>query len=120
MLFFNWINLVRYTKGDPFKTVSTLRDYCNNKPLKYGLKTQLKGNSFLLNTAILEDTQTDILYIYQYLLLAARRDYAFYKLYGARSLPISYYPDIDLSSINHNPLLKVINNEIHFKLEENN
>jgi hypothetical protein len=119
MLFFNWINLLNESKGDPFKTVDILKTFSNKRILKYGLHNKLKGSSFILNPEkLFEDKTTDILYIYQYLLLAARRDYTFYKLYGAKSLPLSYYPDIDLSSIRHNPLLNVINNEIHFKYEE--
>ena len=117
--FFNWINLVKEVKGDPFKTVDLLKTFKLKRILKYGLHKKLIGSSFLLKPdSILKDTQTDILYIYQYLLLAARRDYSLYKLYGVKSLPLSYYPDIDLSSIRHNPLLNVINNELIFKYEE--
>jgi len=119
MLFFNWIGLVKESGGDPSKAVSILLDYYNKRILKYGLKQKLVGNSFLLNAKdILNDKNTDILYIYQYLLLAARRDYSFYKLYGSRSLPLSYYPDIDRSILMHNPLLKIQNDEIYFKYEE--
>ena len=119
MLFFNWINLVKESKGDPLSVVDLLKRFKENRIIKYGLRNKLKGYSFLLHPSlILEDKTTDILYIYQYLLLAARRDYSNYKLYGARTLPLSYYPDIDLSSISHNPLLKVINNELYFKYEE--
>lgn len=119
MLFFNWINLVRESGSNPSKTISILNDYNNNRILKYGLKRKLVGNSFLLNAKeILNDKNTDILYIYQYILLAARRDYYLYKLYGVRTLPLSYYPDIDKSTIVHNPLLKIQNNEIYFKYEE--
>lgn len=117
--FFNWINVVTEAKGDPLKTVNLLKTFRANKVTKYGLNRKLKGSSFLINPdRILEDNQTDILYIFQYLLLASRRDYSLYKQYGRKSLPLSYYPDIDLSSIRHNPLLNVINNEIYFKYEE--
>lgn len=119
MLFFNWIGLVRESGSDPSKAVSILKDYYNNRILKYGLKRKLAGSSFLLNAKdILNDKNTDILYIYQYLLLAARRDYSFYKLYGERGLPLSYYPDIDRSLISHNPLLKIQNDTLYFKYEE--
>ena len=120
-LFFNWISLVKETKGNPSKTVAVLQDLANNNPLKYGLRVKLKGTSFLLNAkGILNDKSTDILYVYQYLLLAARRDYSFYSLYGTATLPLSYYPDIDLSSVKTNPLLNVTNTEIYFKYEETN
>lgn len=118
-LFFNWFALVKESKADPFKTVDILKSFKEKRILKYGLRSKLIGNSYLLNAdKILNDKQTDILYIYQYILLAARRDYGLYKLYGVKSLPLSYFPDIDTSSIRHNPLLNVINNEVYFKYEE--
>ena len=116
---FNWINLIKESKNDPCKTVSILKTFKDNKILKYGLRNKLIGNSYLLNASeILENNKTDILYIFQYILLASRRDYSLFKLYGVKSLPLSHYPDIDLSSIRHNPLLNVTNNEIIFKYEE--
>ena len=119
MLFFNWKNLVQESRNNPFKTISILKDYKDDRILKYGLKRKLVGNSFLINAnKILEDKNTDILYIYQYLLLAAKRDYSLYKLYGERSLLLSYFPDIDLSSITSNPLLKITKDKIFLKYEE--
>lgn len=118
-LFFNWKNLNTETKGNPIKIVTTLRAFNDKKMLKAGLRDKLKGSSFLLQpNKILNDNIVDILYIYQYLFLAARRDYSLYKLYGVKSLPLSHYPDINISSIRSNPLLIVTNNEIHFKYEE--
>lgn len=119
ILFFNWNSLVKESNNDPLKIVDLLKKFKANKILKHGLRNKLKGNSFLINAEkILEDNQTDILYIYQYIFLAAKRDYNLYKLYGVTSLPLSYYPDIELGSIRHNPLLDVTNNEIKFKYEE--
>lgn len=118
-LFFNWEKLDQETKGDPVKTVAILRAFNAKKLLKAGLRDKLKGKSFLLHPSdILNDVTTDILYIYQYLVLAAKRDYSLYKLYGVKSLPLAYYPDINLGSIRNNPLLEVTNNEIQFKYEE--
>lgn len=118
-LFFNMQNLVRETKGDPLKTLNLLEAYMNQKILKYGVRTKLQGKSFLLApNKLFADRHTDILYRYQYLILAAKRDFSLYKLYGVKSLPLSHYPDIKLSSIRTNPLLVVTNSDIHFKYEE--
>lgn len=119
MIFFNFKELSCEAQSDPIKIVNLLRQFKEKKPLKYGLKQKLVGNSFLLNPdSLLTDRSTDILYIHQYLILASRRDYSLYKLYGIRSLLLSYHPDIDLSSIKTNPLLKTTKSEIQFKYEE--
>lgn len=82
-------------------------------------KRKLVGSGFLLNPkALVEDKETDIIFKMQYLRVASMRDYTLYQLYGIRYLPLSYFPDIDLSKIKHNPLLVVKNNNIHLKYEE--
>lgn len=119
-LFFNWEKLVKEAKGDPLKVVELLKAFHTGCIMKYAQRQKLVGNSFLLNPdPILNNKTDDILYVYQYLNLAALRDYGFYKLYGLRSLQLSFYPDIKLGSITHNPLLNVTNQEIHFKYEGN-
>lgn len=118
-LFFNWRNLVEESKGNPVKLVEVLQQYKNKRILKPGLTKKLKGTSFLIAPdAVLNDKTTDILYIYQYIALAAKRDYTLYSLYGLKSLQLSYYTDINLDSIRTNPLLSVTKTEIHFKYEE--
>lgn len=119
-LFFNFENLAKEAKQDPIKLTSLLREYANPcKLLKHNLRNKLRGHSFLLNPqSILEDKGTDILYIYQYLLLASKRDYALYQLYGVRSLPLSHFPDLNLDSIKTNPLLKTTQTDVIFKYEE--
>lgn len=80
---------------------------------------RMVGQSFLLNPeSLLNDRQTDPSYIVQYIKLAARRDYAMYKLYNIIHLDLTYYPDIDRSKISHNPLLKIAGDKLHFKYEE--
>lgn len=77
------------------------------------------GNSFLLNPEpLLNDTSTDPSYIVQYIRLAGRRNYGMYKLYKIKYLDLSYYPEILLDKIKHNPLLTIANNKIYFKYEE--
>lgn len=118
MLFFNYDNLVKEANYNPFKVVEILELYRLGRILKYNLKNKLKGNSFLLNPEpILNDKSVDILYIYQYIQLAARRDYALYSLYGLTSLPLSHYPEIRLDSLRTNPLLNVTKSQINFKYE---
>lgn len=120
ILFFNMTALTKESKSNPILLISILKDFYNvSKPLKYGLRSKLKGHSFLLHPEeLFNDSNTDILYIYQYILLASKRDYALYKLYGITSLQLSYYPDINLDSIRTNPLLKITQTEIQFKYEE--
>lgn len=77
------------------------------------------GYSFLLNPeALFNDKSTDPSYISQYIKLAGRRNYGMYKLYKITYLDLSYYPEILLDKIKHNPLLTIANNKIYFKYEE--
>lgn len=79
----------------------------------------MKGSSFILNPAdLFKDKSTDPSYIVQYIKLAARRDYAMYKLYNITYLDLTFYPDLDRSKINHNPLLSIAGNKLYFKYEE--
>lgn len=117
-LFFNLEKILRLSKNTPSKTVEILQEMVYDNPYS-NVKARLNGSSYLINPEkLLKDKTTDILYIHQYILLAARRDYSHYKLFGVKSLPLSYYPDINLSSIRTNPLLNVTNQQINFKYEE--
>lgn len=68
--------------------------------------------------AFFRDKSTDILYKIQYLKLLAKRDYLLYKAYKYSALQLSYFPDINLKAIKHNPLLIITDKEIKFKYEE--
>lgn len=124
-LFFNLQILETKTQCDPQKLVKTLELHYLGKTLPRNSKDKVKplrnlvGTSFLLNAAtFFADTKTDIVYKAQYIRLAGRRDYVLYKLYGQRYLDLSYFLDIDLNAIKHNPLLTITNNKINFKYEE--
>lgn len=79
----------------------------------------MSGNSFILNpTDLFNDRFTDPIYVVQYIKLAAKRDYAMYKLYNITYLDLTLYPDIDKSKISHNPLLKIAGSKLYFKYEE--
>jgi hypothetical protein len=40
-----------------------------------------------------------------------------YKLYKVTHLDLSYFKDLDLDTLAHNPLLKITQNKIYFKYE---
>lgn len=122
-LFFNLETLEAQAQGDSNKFMAML-EYHHSKrlPSKYSKykpsRVSLAGSSFLLNPeSLFVDKSTDILYKLQYIKLAARRDYSFYKQYKIKSLQLSYYPDIILAAIKHNPLLNITQSEILFKYE---
>lgn len=76
------------------------------------------GQSFILHPERLLTSTVDIIYIYQYLILASRRSYLLYKRSKITYLDLSLFPDIILDNIKYNPLLRIENGKIYFKLEE--
>ncbi len=120
-LFFDQKKLENEACNDPNKMV-TMLFYHWKKPIipTKGMSRQpLNGYSFLLNPKdFFGDTTTDILYRIQYLKLAAMRDYLLYKEHRYKALQLSFYPDINIQAIKHNPLLVVTPNEVTFKYEE--
>lgn len=126
MLLFNLEKLEKICNRKSELLQQVLHSYYYKIPKK-GIQNKLDkagtlaGFSFLLNPKdILNDKTTDILYIAQYIRLAAKRDYTLYKLYNIRYLDLSFYPDIDINKINHNPLLHIATNKVYFKYEEPN
>lgn len=122
-IFFNLETLEAEAGTDANKFLALL-EYHYNKKLgtKYSKykpsSKKLHGYSYLLNPLdFFKDNHTDILYRVQYIKLAARRDYHLYRLYNYSGLQLSYYPDIDIEVINHNPLLQVTKSEVLFKYE---
>lgn len=120
-LFFNEILLEELSSGNVDKYMCLLEYHYTgklpNKNSKYKLTKNLKGYSFLLNPEPLFTSKVDILYKVQYIKLASRRDYSQYKYAKIAGLLISYYPDIIIEQIKHNPLLIVTEIEINFKYE---
>ena len=118
-LFFDFKAVAKESKDNPFKMVELLREFMYNKLLRSDLRLKFRGSSFLLQPdKILTDKLTDIQYIYQYIFLAAKRDYTLYKLYGITYLPLADFSDINLNSIRTNPLLNITHTEIQFKYED--
>ena len=105
---FLWLLYYHHTKAIPKSRNSKY------KPSK----TNLTGTSWLLKPDPLFELSIDNNYIVQYIKLAARRSYSFYKFYGIKTLDRSLFPDLNLENIKTNPLLKITNNLIYFKYEE--
>ena len=125
-LFFNLQLLEERTSCDPKQLVETLRLHFQKKTIPRNSRQLVKplknivGSSFILNPSpLFADKTTDVSYIAQYIRLAGRRDYTTYKLYGHKYLDLSFFLDIDVNSIKTNPLLKITENKIYFKYEEN-
>ena len=121
--FFNLDALETLSCDQPTEFMSILQHFYHKKlpHRKKGphySRTKMVGSSFLVNPEPLFKSKVDILYIIQYIKLAARRDYGLYKYYGILSLPLSYFPDINLGVIKTNPLLKITPTEIFFEYEE--
>jgi len=88
-----------------------------------GLLTYLFRKSYLIQDfsnayAILDDIKAQLCTRYS-VKFQGKHNYAIYKYYGYTYLDLSFYSDIDLNAIKSNPLLKITENKIHFKYEEN-
>jgi hypothetical protein len=124
VLLFNLNILEQKTQCDPEKLVKVLELFYNKKTIPKNSSSMrpinnLHGHSFLLNPALLfQDKYTDIQYKSQYIRLAGRRDYSQYKYYNTKYLDLSYYADLNLAVLKHNPLLTINENKLHFKYEE--
>lgn len=83
-------------------------------------KISLHGNSWILKPdALFDYSSIDPAYLVQYIKLAARRSYSLYSFHGVKYLDLSFFPDISLEKIKTNPLIKINQNKIFFKYEEN-
>lgn len=123
-LYFNLALLEDKTQCDPKNLFELLRLHYSKKTIPKNNRSRkplvnLSGTSFLLNPATLfNDKSTDIIFKAQYIRLAGRRDYAQYRYYGTKYLDLSFFSDINLDTLKHNPLLTIKQNKIYFKYEE--
>lgn len=125
MLFFDLDILEEDTKCDPQYLVTALYKFW--KGIKYPrnsfekhkpLKRLRPGSSFLLNPGeLFTDKSVEPAYKAQYIRLAGRRNFTFYKTNGIKSFDLTLYPDINIDAIASNPLLTIANKQIHFKYE---
>lgn len=123
-LFFNLDLLETETNCDPKLMLSMLERHFSKKLIPKNNRDKitcanLAGHSFLLNAQPLFSETCDIAHKAQYIRLAGRRDYSLYKLYRVVYLDLSYFKDIDLDALKHNPLLTITDNKIYFKHENN-
>lgn len=125
MIFFDKNKLLRHSKGRADKVLDILRYItCRPIPEKGKLIRLLKyrsinwsGESFLLYPERLLDnawkySNRELL---QYIFVAARRNYADYKLEGKKT--VETYK-INTKAIENNRLLSITGDEIHLKYEE--
>lgn len=122
-LFFNLELLETETNCDPKLMLPMLERHFTGKLIPKNSRDRvitrnLAGHSFLLDAASLFSDTCDIAHKAQYIRLAGRRDYSLYKLYRVTYLDLSYFKDIDLDAIKHNPLLTITDNKIYFKYED--
>ncbi len=117
-IFFNLDLLLKKSKNNPTTLVNLLKTYFDEKTNKRYISINFSGRSFLLNPKdLFHSTENDI-YKAQYIILAAKRDYFLYRTYGVRSLQLSYFPDLDVEKIKHNPLITISKTDIKLKFEE--
>lgn len=124
-LFFN-LEMLEKEAGNNLKKFLAILEAFHNKKLPSNRRgalcrkqINLVGSCYLLNPdPLFKLTNTDIIFIIQYIKLAARRDYSFYKHFGTKTLLLSYFPDLNIRNISSNPLLKITDKEIFFKFEE--
>jgi hypothetical protein len=127
ILRFNLLVLEKETECNPIAMVEALRYYYDKvlvpsrRHSKYykALKSPLAGYSYILDPNQLFSSKCDVTYKAQYIRLAGRRNYSDFKLYGRTYLDLTYFSDINIDAVKHNPLLKIENNKIYFNLEEN-
>lgn len=125
MITFFDFNSIKKEAKDSSKKFITILDVLHNKKLpnlRTGVphvRSKLSGSSFILNLSkLLENCKNyDPDHVVQYIELCSKRDYLLYKAYGIKELDLSFYPDIKLEVIKHNPLLHIVKNKIYFKYE---
>lgn len=123
VLFFGLQKLETQAQCSDTRFMQILEDFYNSKelgrPTLSGLKYKsITGTSYLLNAKPLFKQPVDVAYVVQYIKLAARRDYLLFDMFKQISLDLSYFPEINVSTLARNPLLNIQNNHIKFKFEE--
>ena len=123
-VFFSLEKLEAAAGGDCVYLIDLLAYYSSGrkKGSKYIRKRDLyrdfRGKNWILNPeALVQDRLTDPLFIAQYIKLASRRSWTMYKLYEHKFLDLSFYPEVSVSQIKHNPLLTIQQNKVYFKHE---
>lgn len=122
MVFFDLLKLEDLAGSDTTKFITLLGYHCRGikvvKKKERYKPANLVGSSFLLNPAPIFKNAANINHNVQYVRLAGRRDYTLYKFYGIAYLDLSFFPDIDIQKIKHNPLISIENNKVYFLYEQ--
>ena len=111
-IFFNWDKVLRSVNHDPYKTLDLFKQFS-----KTGVPTKLAGNSFILNVYDLMNIGSYDSDRFDYIILAAHRNYFDYEYQEDTSLWLPYSP-IDTVKISKNRLLQINDNHIQFKYEK--
>jgi hypothetical protein len=112
-IFFNWDKIIRAAKHDPYKVLSIFGDFSNSS-----VPTKLAGNSYLLNISDFVNSKDLDTYKFDYILLAAMRNYFDYEYQDDSRLWLPFSTSIDTVKIQKNRLLQIHDNYIRFKYEE--
>lgn len=114
-IFFDWKRICRRCKYDPYKIIDTITSYA-----KKSVPADLAGNSFLLNVKGLYESKYFDSEKFNYIQLAAIRNYFDYAYQDEKGLWIPLLANsIDIVKIKQNRLLHITqNNYLKFKYEE--
>ncbi len=121
-MFFDLNKLQAQSKGDSNVMLKMLENYHynriprNNKDRVNFSKVSLFGDSFIINPERLFAAKVDVNYKVQYIILAAKRDYLFYKHYNITYLDLSFFPDLHIDKIKGNPLFEIKETKLYFKI----
>jgi hypothetical protein len=128
IFFFNLQKLEQATNLNDVYLVTALYKAFKGQQIPKNAKEKYKpiagivpGDSYLLNAPLLfEDKTTDVVFKAQYIRLAGRRNYLAYKVLREKHLDLTLYPDLNIATIKHNPLLIIENKHLKFVYEETN
>lgn len=112
-IFFDWQKVCRKCKYDSYAVLKTVTQFA-----KSGVPAQLAGNSFILNIHDLAASKYYDAEKFDYVLLAAIRNYFDYAYQGNSGLWLPMIHTVDKVKIQKNRLLQITDNYIHFKYED--
>ncbi len=111
-IFFNWDKVKRVCKYDHYKILDMFSQFS-----KEGVPHKLAGNSFILNVQDLINQGGFDSEKFDYIILAAMRNYFDYEYQNEKGLWLPF-SSIDKVKISKNRLLQICDNYIRFKYEE--
>jgi len=119
MIKFNLREVLR-ANNTPAKLMSTLYNLAYTSKVSKGTMSFSRGptTSFMTGLGKLIGSTATIEQRYEYFVLAGKRNLADYSMLGITYLDLELWPDIDISVLNRNPLLKVTGLRVYFTLEE--